>query len=74
VRPSDHVDRLHTLFRSVLHSSSKIDGTQHDDDWFRSALIHDEEYVAMTDAGRYVTMMSRTAIVNTVLLTLTQVW
>jgi hypothetical protein len=65
------VDRLGVLFRPVLRRT-QVDATQRDTDWFRSALFHDDEYVAMTDRGRYVAMMSRAAIVNSVLLALTQ--
>jgi hypothetical protein len=65
------VDRLWSLFRPVLRASH-VDTTERDEDWFRSALLHDDEYVAMTEAGRYVAMMSMTAIVNTVLRALTQ--
>jgi hypothetical protein len=66
-----NVDRLWSLFRPVLRASH-VDTTERDEDWFRSALLHDDDYVAMTDAGRYVAMMSMTAIVNTVLRALTQ--
>jgi hypothetical protein len=38
----------------------------------RSTPAPRDEYVAMTDRGRYVAMMSRAAIVNSVLLALTQ--
>lgn len=65
------VDGLRSLFRPVLRTS-QIDTTERDEDWFRSALLHDDEYVAITDGGRYVAMMSMVAIVNTVLRALTQ--
>jgi hypothetical protein len=65
-----NVDRLHSLFRPVLRTSH-IDKTQRDEDWIRSLFLQDYDYIAVTDEGRYVAMMSRAEIVNTVLRALT---
>ena len=48
-----------------------VDRTDLDAEWFRKALRSDEEYVAVTDSGKYVALMTRADIVSEVLLALT---
>lgn len=70
--PPKEISANHLLdnFKSVLHTSS-IDGTERDDDWFRSALRNDDEYLAITNSGQYVGLMTRWALYNALLLSLT---
>jgi hypothetical protein len=65
------VGRVKDLFGPILRTSS-VDGTQPGSDWLRSALRHDDLYLAITESGRYVAMMTRAAILNATLLELTQ--
>jgi hypothetical protein len=59
------------LFSSFLRTSA-IESTDREADWFRSVLLNDDTFVAVTDHGNYIAVMTRTAIFNTVLLALTQ--
>ncbi len=63
--------RLDDLFDPVLHRSS-VDRTDLEAEWFRKALRSADEYVAVTDSGRYVALMTRDDVVSEVLLALTE--
>lgn len=40
--------------------------------WFKKALRSDEEYVAVTDTGTYVALMTRTEVISEVVLALSE--
>jgi hypothetical protein len=63
------LNRLKDLFDPVL-SSGYVDRTDPDAEWFRKALRSDEEYLAITDSGTYVGLMTRAEVVTEVLLAL----
>jgi hypothetical protein len=62
--------RLTDLLAPVLHLGA-VDRTDFDAEWFRKALRSDEEYVAVTDSGTYVALMTRANVVSEVLLAIT---
>jgi hypothetical protein len=64
------VGHLRDLLAPVLHDGA-VDRTDLDVEWFRKALRSDEEYVAVTDSGVHVALMTRANIVSEVLLALT---
>jgi hypothetical protein len=61
--------RLNDLFDPVLHRAA-VDRTDLESEWFRKALRSDDDYVAVTDAGRYVALMTHGDVVSEVLLAL----
>ncbi len=61
--------RLQCLFHAVLHTAS-VDRTVPDAEWVRSALQSDDDYIALTESGRYVGMMTSSAVVRHTLLSL----
>jgi len=63
--------RLTDLLDPVLHTES-VDRTDGHAEWFRKALRSDEQFIAVTDTGEYVTLMARTEVVAEVLLALTE--
>ena len=65
------IARLEDLLVTVLHSSA-VDRTDLDSDWFKKALRSDEEYVAVTDTGTYVALMTRTEVISEVVLALSE--
>lgn len=64
------VGRLEDLLDPVLHNGA-VDRTDLDAEWFKKALQSDEEYVAVTDSGTYVALMTRANVVTEVLLAIT---
>jgi hypothetical protein len=60
---------LRTTFSTILHQRS-VDQLDRDADWFRKALLQDDDYLSITDGGSYVGLMPRSAVVATVLLQL----
>jgi hypothetical protein len=56
---------------TVLRTSA-VDRTDLDSDWFEKALRSDEEYVAVTDTGTYVALMTRTEVISEVVLALSE--
>jgi hypothetical protein len=65
------IGRLEDLLNPVIHEGS-VDRTDLDAEWFKKALRSDEEYVAVTDSGTYVALMTRADVVSEVLLAVTQ--
>ncbi len=65
------VGRLEDLLDPVLHNGA-VDRVDLDAEWFKKALQSDEEYVAVTDAGTYVALMTRANVVTEVLLAITE--
>lgn len=65
------VGRLKDLLDPVLRAGS-VDRTDLDAEWFRKALRTDEEYVAVTDSGTYVALMTRADVASEVLLAITE--
>ncbi|MFF2148080.1 hypothetical protein [Kitasatospora sp. NPDC058190] len=63
--------RLQCLFRAVLHTAS-VDRSVPDAEWVRAALLSDDDYIALTESGRYVGMMSSSTVVRHTLLSLIQ--
>jgi hypothetical protein len=63
--------RLNDLFDPVLHTG-RVDRTDLEAEWFKKALRSDEEYVAVTDSGTYVALMTRDEVISEVLLALTE--
>jgi hypothetical protein len=63
--------RLQDLLDPVLHTGA-VDRTDLDAEWFKKALQSDEEYVAVTDSGTYVALMTRADVVSEVLLAVTE--
>jgi hypothetical protein len=61
--------RLEDLLYPVL-CNGYVDKTDPDAEWFRKALRSDEEYLAVTDSGTYVGLMTRAEVVTEVLLAL----
>jgi hypothetical protein len=61
--------RARDRFGTVLHRGS-VDQTDRDVDWFRKALLDEDDYLSITDRGTYVGLMPRKAIVSAVLLQL----
>lgn len=62
--------QLNDLFDPVLHTGH-VDRTDLEAEWFKKALRSDEEYVAVTDSGSYVVLMTRDNVISEVLLALT---
>lgn len=56
-------------FYPVLHKGH-VDRTDPDAEWFTKALRSDEEYLAVTDSGTYIGLMTRGTVVTEVLLAL----
>jgi hypothetical protein len=65
------VRRLEDLFEPVLHRAA-VDRTDFKAEWFRKALRSDDDYVGVTDSGRYLALMTRNDVVSEVLLALTE--
>jgi hypothetical protein len=63
------LSRLKELLDPVLRNGY-VDRTDPDAEWFRKALRSDEEYLAITDSGTYVGLMTRAEVVTEVLLAL----
>ena len=61
--------RLEDLLDPVL-CNGYVDRTDPDAEWFRKALRSDDEYLAVTDSGTYVGLMTRAEVVAEVLLAL----
>jgi hypothetical protein len=57
---------LEAVLDSVLHTDS-VDQTIDDRDWIKAVLATEEQYVAVTNKGQYVALMSRTAVTNAIL-------
>ena len=65
------VGTLTDMLDPVLRAGS-VDRTDLDSEWFRKALRADEGYVAVTDSGTYVALMTRADLVSEVLLAVTE--
>lgn len=63
------LSRLKDLLNPVLRKGY-VDRTDPEAEWFRKALRSNEEYLAITDAGTYVGLMTRAEVVTEVLLAL----
>lgn len=61
--------RLEELLYPVL-CTTHVDRTDPEAEWFRKALRSNEEYLAVTDSGTYVGLMTHAKVVSEVLLAL----
>jgi len=58
---------LRELFEPVLNTAS-VDRSRAGSDWLRTALSSETDYLAITDEGRYIGLISRWTMVNRILL------
>lgn len=58
---------LRELFEPILNTAS-VDRSRAGSDWLRTALSSETDYLAITDEGRYIGLISRWSMVNRILL------